>query len=319
MVAIDLLRFSLLALLSMLRSPIRDEHRSWRAEFVFRFTRRLFAQAKSKPIDWLRARQEAARQPVPKGVVFKREYIAGVDGCWCRPSASSSAARVIVYFHGGGYVVGSVHSYKNVLAELALTADAWVFGVDYRLGPENTFPAAQDDCAAVTDFILSEYADKPVILAGDSAGGGLALASYQSLVDAGKAVRPKALVLISPWVDPASQSPSMQVNETSDILNRELVERWGGSYLADTSPTHRRVNFRDMGCRGLVPVYIQAATAEVFIDQIRAFAEHARTAGAEVTLEEFPGMYHVFQIFSALLPESRLALNKIGGFIKALD
>jgi len=307
------------SLLSMLMFPDRQEHRSWRAELLFRFIKALFDRSKHKSIAWLRQRQQALKLPLPKNKVsFETETVAGVSCLWCRPQAALNISTVLVYFHGGGYVFGSVDTHRNVLTELALLADAWVVGVDYRLGPEHPFPAAQDDCLLVSQTILERYSGQKVVLAGDSAGGGLALASFQNLLEDKQCPRPAALVLISPWIDPANRSSSMTINESCDLLDSELLDRWLNIYLPDNNPVHRRINFSQMDCRELVPVYIQAASDEVFIDQIRAFYQRADSAGVSIRLDEYPGLFHVFQILSPLLPEARQALDEVGYYIKNL-
>jgi len=320
LVYLDILLIFVKSVVSMLITRGRLAHRSWRAELLFRFLKALFSASKEQPITWLRDRQEALNLPdETHKVLFEKESIQGVDCLWCKPTTSAAISTIIVYFHGGGYVFGSVGSYKNVLTELALESNAWVLGVDYRLGPEHRFPAAQDDCLAVSQHILDHYSDFRVILAGDSAGGGLVLATYQSLLEINEGATPAALVLISPWLDPASQSSSMRDNEKTDLLDRELVERWGHLYLGDTPLNHPRVNFKEMDFSNPVDIYIQAASDEIFIDQIRAFSKRVQAAGVSVRLDEYPGLFHVFQILTPLLPEAKQAFSDMGRYIKGSE
>jgi len=319
LVYLDILIIFLKSVVSMLVTRGRIVHRSWRAELFFRFLKDLFSASKEQPITWLRGRQEALNLPdETHKVLFEKKSIKSVDCLWCKPTTSSAISTIIIYFHGGGYVFGSVGSYKNVLTELALESNAWVLGVDYRLGPEHRFPAAHDDCLAASQSILSQYCDFRVVLAGDSAGGGLVLATYQSLIEINEGATPAALVLISPWLDPASQSSSMSDNERTDLLDRELVERWGNLYLGGTPLNHPRVNFKEMDFPRPVEIYMQAASDEIFIDQIRAFYKRADSAGVSIQLDEYAGLFHVFQILSPLLPEAKAAWNEIGRYIKKL-
>ncbi len=317
MVYLDVVRFFVKSLVSVCAARGRVADRTWRAELLFRFLRSLFAASKDQPITWLRDRQEALNLPdETRKVRFEKERIEGVDCEWCKPNTSAAASTIIVYFHGGGYVFGSVASSKKVITALALESNAWVLGVDYRLGPEHPFPAAQDDCLAVSQHILDHYSDSRVILAGDSAGGGLVLDSHQGLLERGVASKPAALLLISPWLDPANQMASMTDNEKTDVLDRQLVERWRQLSMGDTPTDHPRVNFRDMPCQDLAPIYIQAASDEIFIDQIRAFSKRVQAAGVPLRLDEYDGLFHDFQTLTPLLPEAKQALAEFGRYVK---
>jgi acetyl esterase/lipase len=320
LVYLDILTIFVKSLVSMCLTRGRLADRSWRAEFLFRFLKALFSASKEQPITWLRDRQEALNSPDEKHKVrFENEHIQGVDCLWCKPTTSATASTIIVYFHGGGYVFGSTATYKNVFTELALASNAWVLGVDYRLGPEHHFPAAQDDCLAVSQHILDQYSDFRVILAGDSAGGGLVLDSHNSLLERDVQSKPAALLLISPWLDPANQLASMSGNEHTDVLDRQLVEQWRQLYMEDTPTDHPRVNFRDMPCQDLVPIYIQAASDEIFIDQIRAFSKRVQAAGVSLKLDEYAGLFHDFQVLTPLLPEAKQAVADIGRYVKGSE
>ncbi len=328
MVYLDVLRFALTALWSMLISPGRLARRSWRAEYFCRFLNKLMDQSRDKSLPWLRERQGCLKlkSPLQKQVVCENQTIEGVPCQWCRPASISQPERIVIYCHGGGYVVGEVDGYHNTLAHIAIESNAWVVAMDYRLGPEHSFPAAQDDCLAVTRHILAEYPDIPVFMAGDSAGGGLAVATALSLTQPSleqSSLQQQAgpqlsgLALISPWLEPTGNSASMQSNVGSDMFDRELLMRWIELYMSGTDLRHPRVDFSQCDLSLLPPVYIQAGGAEILIDQIRAFAERAQAAGIKLQLDVFEDQFHVFQIFVPVLPDSQKALKMLGEFIKS--
>ena len=313
----DILRLFFSALVSTLRQPRRLAQRSWTTELVFRFVKSMVDSSKGKPIKWMRQRQRLLKLYTPdfRKVVFEAQTLAGVPVQWCRPKAPSQRRGIVIFFHGGGYVIGSVDFYRNTLAALAVASDCEVVGVDYRLAPEHPFPAAHDDCLAVSRQILQTCSQAGVVFAGDSAGGALAIASSLSLAAEGTTPLPCGLALISPWVDPSASHGSIDTNAATDILDAQILTDWREQYLGGADPANGRVNFTRQDLSELPPSYIQAAGAEVLLDQIQAFAERAKKAGADLTLETYPDQFHVFQTYSPLLGCSRAALSRLGEFV----
>ncbi len=313
----DIIRHFSRALFATLRGPRSLPQRSWMTDLMFRFIKSLLDASRGKSIPWLRQRQNLLKlySPAYSRVVFESTTLAGVPVQWCRPRTPSQRPATVIYFHGGGYVIGSVNGHHNTLAALSVASDCAVLGVDYRLGPEHAFPAAHDDCLAVCRQILQSDADARVILAGDSAGGALAVASYLALAKDGDSPLPCGLALISPWLDPGAKHGSMLANAGTDFLDLEITTNWLTQYLAGASPDDPRVNFTRQDLSPLPPTYIQAAGAEILLDQIQAFAERARQSGVDLTLDVYAGQFHVFQTFSPLVGGSSAAIVKLGDFI----
>ena len=335
---ISIARLFFKALLSMLTKPHRIDGRPFRAELVCRFLRFLLNESKAQPeqqttkeilgrqrhesILTFRQRQDSLimYSPALSKVNFENTIIDGVKCQWCTPK-ERKVDRCIVYFHGGGYVVGNVDGYHTTMAQLALDCDARVLGVDYRLGPEHLFPSAQDDCAKVSAAILSS--EEHVFLAGDSAGGALAIASAIYLRDStndadntGNNKKITALILISPWVAPGSTTKSMSTMAQYDIFDSDIINTWATLTMSDQQMQDPRVNFSNADLKGLPPIYIQAAETEILIDQINEFATQSEAAGNETFIDIFPAQFHVFQTFTPLVPGAREALESIGRFVK---
>lgn len=298
--------------------------RSRRANFVAQLTSRLLQQSIPEPIEWMRERQNLLKliSSDMTRVEFSEQVIAGVPCVVCEPRGGSteSVERTLVYLHGGGYVVGSARGYKATLATLSVMSHARVIGVEYRLAPEHVFPAAHDDCLAVTREVLTA-SSLPVVMAGDSAGGALCIDVLARLHAQHKPGDRSvaACTLISPWVNPAfdwSEKADAPIGE--DILSPALLEKWISTYLSGSSLESSRVNFTDVKPSFLPKTYIQVAGAEIFFEQVMAFHQSCCDAGVDVSLDSFAGQFHVFQTFGALVPEARAALAKVGAFFRGL-
>lgn len=239
----------------------------------------------------------------------------GVVAHWFEP-AGAPADRALMYLHGGGYVVGSVHTHRELLNRLARDTGLRVLAVDYRLAPEHPHPAALEDARAAFAWLQEQgvRADQ-VVLGGDSAGGGLALALLVSLRDE-RAAMPRAAVCFSPWTDLAGTGDSMRLNGVADYLPTEQLVRVGRLYAGDAGVTHPTVSPLYADLRGLPPLLLQAGAAEVLLDDSVRFAERARDAGVTVTLEVDPDMFHVHVAFAGVAPQGRAALARAVAFIR---
>ena len=238
------------------------------------------------------------------GVPAEQVTVAGADG-----------TRTILYLHGGGYCIGSPRTHREFAARLARAADATVVLIDYRLAPEHPFPAAAEDATAAYRWLLGRgQAPARLVVAGDSAGGGLTVATLVSLRDQG-VVLPAAAVCLSPWVDLEGSGESMTTKAGADpLIDREGLDQMAAHYLggADARTPLASPLYADLA--GLPPVLIQVGTAEVLLDDAVRLADRARQARVDVTLEPFEDLMHVFQIFPAL-PEAREAVDRIGAFV----
>lgn len=229
-------------------------------------------------------------------------------------AAGVSPLRTIVYFHGGGYCIGSPRSHRPLTTALAAAANASVNVPDYRLAPEHPFPAALDDALVAYRAVMTQT--DAIVLAGDSAGGGLALALALAL--RGTRLRPPVgLLLLSPWVDLACTGSSMERRAWRDpMLGRGGLQRWArlyaGAQLNDPrcSPLHGDL-------AGLPPVLIQTGTEEVLYDDAVRLRERLADAGVEVELREYAGLWHDFQMHAGLLREADEALAEAGRFASA--
>jgi len=300
----------------MLASPLRPQGRSWMSELVVRSTRNLFEEGSQHNISWLRKQvNKVPYNPIFSKVSISTREIAGVPCMLLSPKEGASSEHVVVYLHGGGYIAGSPLSHKSILAELAMHTKGLVIAPDYRLSPEHRFPVPQEDCLKVAKLALKTYEDKTITLAGDSAGGALAIATARALSNEPSKQVDK-LVLLSPWVEPTAQGGSFKTNAKQDyLIGHFLVESF--SALVDEKDFYdESVNFVNADLSNLPSTLIQFGGSELFVDQIANFATRAGEAGIDLTVKEYPAQCHVFQLFSAISKDAKDAMAEIGDFIK---
>jgi acetyl esterase/lipase len=303
---------------TLLRRARRGPRRpgwSVRTELAQSLMRAALMRSKARGVPWLRSVQAALPVRVAFGaeVRFEAAEVGGVPGQWCAPIAGRPE-RAVVYLHGGGYVIGTVDGYRDLLARLAVGANARVLGVEYRLAPEHRFPAQQDDCLAAVRGVLAAGADpRRLALAGDSAGGALAVATLCALRDAGEPL-PAAALLICPWTEPWAEGGSMETNAGCDFGDRELLVGWAEA--TGGPPSDPRLSVTRAKLEGLPPLHVQVGGAEILHDQIQRFAEQARAAGVDVDLQLYPDQFHDFQLQASLLPEGAAALEDAARFLR---
>jgi acetyl esterase/lipase len=313
----DICRAATVSLGSMLYKPTRHPARSWLSEFTFRFIKYLIDKASVRPATWLRDRQNLLKLYAgdQNKVTCQNENIGGVDCLVTVPKSLPDPDNVIIYFHGGGYNVGSPEGYRLTMAKIALASEARVIGVKYRLAPEYEIPAAQEDCLAVTEALIDASSGKKLSLMGDSAGGALCLATLKALSNADLHKKISSCVLISPWIEPLDIDALAVENESTDILGRHITHHWKQNFYAgnsqDTYLVHDQVD-----ATILPKLYIQAAGAEVFISQINRLVARLEKAECDLSYEVFEGQFHVFQTFAPLVREADDALSKIGAFVR---
>jgi epsilon-lactone hydrolase len=240
----------------------------------------------------------------------------GVDGEWMSP-ADAPEDKAILYFHGGGFRIGSVSSHRDLIARIALASGCRVLAINYRLAPEHRFPAALDDAIAAYRWMLDcGLTSANIAFAGDSAGGNLVLAAMLALRER-RLPLPVSAVLMSPWTDLAATGASyISRAEADPIHQRAMILALAKNYLGGQGdPYDPLVSplYADLG--GLPPLLIQVGDRETVLDDSVMFADMARAAGIDVNLEVWDGMIHVFQMFGAELPEARQAIASIAQFL----
>ena len=247
---------------------------------------------------------------------------AAVPGEWIEvgtPRLSETISRTILYLHGGGYFFCSPRTHRSITCALARAAMANVFVPDYRLAPEHPAPAALEDALSAYRQLLAEgRAAHAIVIAGDSAGGGLALALLMALRDAGEPL-PAAAVLFSPWTDLAVTGSTVNTLADRDVLfNGPALRATARLYLGGdvSDPMKPQVSPLYGDFKGLPPLMIHVSDSEVLLDDARRVADKARAAGVEVNFRLWEGLPHAWQIFSPFLPEARVSLQQAAAFIR---
>jgi acetyl esterase/lipase len=252
---------------------------------------------------------------LPPGCTVAPTEAGGVPAEGLTPG-SARDGRLLIYFHGGGYHLGSPGFIRHYAARLAEAACAPALVPRYRLAPEHPFPAAVEDAIAVYRWALDRLAPDRIVVAGNSAGGGLAMALTQAARAEGLP-QPGAVYLVSPWVDLAEGGPSYVLKAESDIYcSVPMLERTRRSYLAGADPRDPRASplFGDLA--GLPPLMIHVGSEEVLLSDSVSLAERAAMAGAEVSLKVFPDMLHDFPLFHVQLAAARRSIAEAGAWLR---
>jgi len=259
---------------------------------------------------------DLTRFQFPKDVHCEPIDAGGAPAEWIT-TPGVNTERVICYLHGGGYVLGSINTHRELASRLSRAAKARVLILDYRLAPEHPFPAAVDDSTAAYRWLLSVGVNPArLVIAGESAGGGLTVATLVALRDAGEPL-PAAGICLSPWVDLECLGESMVTKaEIDPVVTRDLVLALAKAYLGDTDPCTPLASPLYADLTGLPPLLIQVGTAECLFDDAMRLADRARAAGVDVTLEPWDDMIHMWHMFAAILPEGQQAIDRIGEFIR---
>lgn len=276
--------------------------------------------AQGTSIQEMRAGMEAgsAATPLPDDVTFTPVDAGGVPAEW-NDAPDARADRVLIYYHGGGYCMGSLNTHRGLTARLSQLANLRVLSVDYRLAPEHPHPAAVDDAVAAYQFVLAQgIAAEHIALAGDSAGGGLAVAALLAIRDQGLPL-PACGVGISAWTDMTASGNSITEKADVDPMLGDIsglqlmVDAYVGA--GDKKAPLASPLFADLA--GLPPLLLQVGSAEVLLDDSRRLAERAKSAGVDVTLEVWEDMFHVWHVFAEMLPEGMAASQELADFVNA--
>jgi epsilon-lactone hydrolase len=250
------------------------------------------------------------------GLKIERVESGSVRGEWIAEPGRQREERVLLFLHGGGYVSCSSKSHRPITAMLARRLPGRVFSVDYRLAPEHPFPAAVDDATAAFEWLVGRGIDPhQIAIAGDSAGGGLAVATLLRLRSLGQAM-PACVVCLSPWVDLTGASAYVNSGAGSMFQPADIAS-FAVVYLHGARPETPEASpvFADL--TGLPPFLIQVTRTELLADDAIRLDARATECGVASTLTIYPELPHVWQIYSGLLPEARLALDQAAAFIAA--
>lgn len=288
---------------------------SWQAHLMVLALKLSVKRSNRRNSDMLQARAMMARAKpkVPAGTVVSAAEFGSVKGEWVRPAAGA-AAGTLFYIHGGGYFACSPQTHRPITGGFA-GRGLNVFAPDYRLAPEHPFPAAVEDVvAAYRGLVAGGIPATAITVAGDSAGGGLALALLLSLRDAGDPM-PAACVLFSPWTDLAGTGSTLKTNGRRDaFFDGSGIERLTTPYLAGADARNPLASPLYGDLHGLPLLLIHVGTYEVLLDDSLRFADRARAAGVAVTVQRWPVVPHVWQMFG--LPESAASLDLAAGFLR---
>ncbi len=262
------------------------------------------------------AEQGAARfGKVPDGIETTPVTAAGLPAEWIRPEGAARD-RAILYIHGGGYISGSITDHRGVVAKFVNLSRIGALLFEYRLAPEHRFPAAVDDAVAAYGWLLKQgYSPGQIIVAGESAGGGLALATLLALRDQGIAL-PAAAVAISPWTDLQCTGESYRTNAKVCLSPEGAWTAFADHYAGNQDKNQPLMSPLYGDLRGLPPLLIYTGGAEILRDDAIRFAEKAEAAGVEVVLRVGEGLFHCYPVMAPLFPEATQAMEEICAFIR---
>lgn len=261
---------------------------------------------------WL-VRKGVERLQMPPDISRKPVNTGAVQGDWLEPDGAA-ADRVLLYLHGGGFVIPQTPNHLLMAAWLARETGMPAFLPDYRVAPKHPFPAALDDCIAAYHYLLAQgFNANKIVIAGDSAGGNLSLATLMKLRDQGDPL-PAAAACLSPSGD--LTEPGGDVDAQQDLLLPAKARRfYRRSYVADNNPENPYISPLHGDWHGFPPLLIHAAEDEILCQDARRIRDNAAAAGVDVQLEVYPGMWHVWQI-NLQLPQAIDSLRKIAAFLK---
>lgn len=267
-------------------------------------------------LDELRKKFDAMLAEPPEGTSVTNGTVGGVPGLWV--SAPSCGDAIVLYVHGGGFILGSSHGYRSVGAALSESTGARVFLVDYTRAPEAPFPAAYDQVIAVYRGLVADGVDTArIVVAGDSAGGNLALAALVGIKNAGDP-QPAGGVLLSPFADLTLSGESLESLASVDPLSsKETAEQGIELYLNGADPRDSRASALFADLTGLPPLLVQVGSSEILLDDAVRIVESARRAGVKAELQVAYGQIHVFQMFPDQMPQAQAAIDDIGEFVRA--
>ncbi len=274
----------------------------------------------TRPFSEQRTNWDAFGESIPEysnEVVIESVDCDGVPSEWVgAPGASEN--KILLHFHGGGYVIGHPKGYRNYNSRMSEVTSARVLAVDYRLSPEHPFPAAVDDTLAAYKWVLAQGYDPAQIgFMGESAGGGLVFATLLAACDDATPL-PGAAIAISPWIDLANTGDAHTFNAEADpMIAPTVLDTFTAAYLNDTDPKTPLASPLYGELRGLPPIYLLAGSTEVLLDDARSMFMKLSRVGVDTTMEVAPEMPHIWPIFAYEIPEGRGAIARIAAFFSA--
>ena len=283
---------------------------------------RALLRSKPRPIGWAERRQRldaiGSVWAVADDVTLERVDVNGLDGEWSI-APGSDASHVLMFFHGGGYCSGSIVSHRRMVTEAGRAAGMRTLAVAYRLAPEHPFPAAYDDALTAWRFLRNQSIPASrLVIGGDSAGAGLAVALIRPLRDAHEEL-PACAWLVSPWMDLTMSGSTFASKDAVDpIIHKTYLNELADAYLPpgmDRKDPRISPLYADL--RSFPPLLIQVGSAETLLDDATRFASAAGAADVPVTLEIWPHMIHAWHLWNAQLEPGRRALASAGAFIRA--
>lgn len=268
------------------------------------------------PVDHLRAILETSTMlaTLPWGVTFEKRHFDDFYAECLKPRRIIDG-KALLYFHGGGYVIGSPHTHRALAGKIALGTSLQTLVIDYRKAPENPFPAALDDAYSAYTFLLNKGLDgRDIVIAGDSAGGGLSLALQLKARDSGLPL-PLCSVLLSPYVDLTGTGESIRQNAKNDrFLDVFEMRRWAEWYAGEEDFMNPYLSPLYGNLAGLPPMLVQASESEVLYDDSVRLVRKAEQSGIEVVFQTWKGLIHWWHMFGTM-PEAREAIDKVIDFI----
>ena len=258
----------------------------------------------------------AALTAEPTGITWTEVDAAGVPSIWA-DAGGGATDRVLQYVHGGGYVIGAAKYYRNLTGHLAKAIGCRVLNVDYRLAPEHPHPAAVDDSTAAYKWLLDQGIDpKHIAIAGDSAGGGLTVATLLNIKKQRLPMQAAAMP-ISPWIDMECTGESTSTRATADVLvSAAMLKVMSDGFLQGQDSKDPLAAPLHGDLRGLCPLYIQVGDEETLLDDSTRLARLTGEAGVETRIDVFPEMQHVFQIAAGNMPEADDAIQRLADWVR---
>jgi len=252
----------------------------------------------------------------PRGIDYIEIEVGGVTALWAVPKGCAQD-RVVLCVHGGGFVTGSMYSHRKFYGHLAKAIGCRALIPDYRRSPEHAFPAALDDVVAAYRWLLDQGLEaNHIVLAGDSSGGGLIIASQLRARDVGLPM-PAASLPISPWLDMAVTGESIASNFGKDALfTKEMIQGLARALLGDADPRDPFASPLYADLSGFAPIYIQVGGDEMIRDDSVRIAERAKKAGVDVRLDVFPGQQHTFQMAAGRAPLADEAIRRMADWVR---
>jgi epsilon-lactone hydrolase len=255
------------------------------------------------------------RTPMVDGVTYSADTVGGIPGWWCMP-ADAPRGVAVLYLHGGWFIMGTADAYRNFVGHIAARSKMATFIPDYRLAPEQPLPAAINDARTVYDALI-ENGYRKIAVAGDSAGGALAIELIADLVRDDAEVRPLGAVLLSPVTDLTLSGESWESRREADVIfTKEQVRTLVALYLNGRDPTESLASPLYLDFTGFPPVRIHTGDDEMLLDDSRRFAQRATDTGVDVQLDVWEGMLHGFPLSVAMFDAARVAVDEIGAFLE---